>query len=174
MGVEVKTYGREVKALVASIVEEEVDRTAQLVLRDGRRECPIESTESVNRRKSSRKVQRYGARRGALRKSGRVVKFRKNGVFGAYVKFGGIVVNGVDTYYGAFVELGTPGTTFQGQKGYWGHTVAKYADTTRRGKRGRRIVAKGQRVAVEAKSFLRPANKRQKGPHLQRMKARLG
>jgi len=155
MGVEVRTYGREVKRLVASIAVEEVDRTANLVLREARRDCPIESVESVIRRRSSGRARRYGAARGAARRSGRIVRFRKNGVYGAYVKFGGVVVNGVDTYYLPFVELGTPGTTFRSKKGYWGHKGIK------------------TRVAIQAKPFLRTANKRQKSKHLQRMKARL-
>ena len=159
MGVEVKTYGREIKALIASIVEDEVNRTTNLILRDARRTCPIETIESVSNRKTGNKAKQYGAKRGSLRKSGRIVKWHRNGVYGAYVKFGGVVVNGVDTYYGMFVELGTPGTVFQSkksQKGYWGHKKVKV------------------RVAVKAKSFLRPAHKRQKRKHIQRMQARLG
>lgn len=125
---------------VMEVCENAVYDGAEFVLKRAERDCPVESIESVVARSKSDKVKRYGAKSGALKKSGRVVKFRKHGVVGAYVQFGGITVDGVDTYYGPFVELGTPGTVFRAKKGYFGHKP-------------------GTRVAVEAKAFLRPSLK---------------
>lgn len=114
---------------------------AEQVLKDAEANCPVESAESYNKRKAGPKAKQYGAKIGVLKKSGRIVKFRKKSAVGAYVKFGGTVVDGVDTYYGRFVELGTPGTSFKTKKGYWGHEGQ-------------------QRVAVKAKPFIRPSLKK--------------
>lgn len=128
---------------VMDVCEDAVWEGAETVLKKAHRDCPVESVESVERRSKSAKVKRYGANPGALKESGRIVKFMKHGVIGAYIKFGGIKVDGVDTYYGPFVELGTPGTSFRTEKGYWGHKA-------------------GPRFEVEAKPFLRPALKSSK------------
>lgn len=125
---------------VMEVCESAVFDGAKKVKRRAEDKCPVESVESVQARSTSEKVKQYGAAAGALKKSGRIVKFRKKGIVGAYVQFGGITVDGVDTYYGPFVELGTPGTTFKTPKGYFGHKA-------------------GQRVSVEASPFLRPGLK---------------
>lgn len=125
---------------VQDICEDAVWGGAERILKKAQASCPVETDDSVASRSGSDKVKRYGASSGALRKSGRIAKFKKSGVVGAYVLFGGITVDGVDIYYAPFVELGTPGTTFQSKKGYFGHKVSA-------------------RVAVEAKPFLRPSLK---------------
>lgn len=125
---------------VVDVLENAVYDGAKNVLKKAQIRCPVESIESVTQRSGSAKTRMYGASSGALKRSGRITRFKKRGVVGAYVSFGGITVDGVDTYYGPFVELGTPGTKFNSKKGYWGHP-AKY------------------RVAVEARPFLRPSLK---------------
>jgi len=125
---------------VMEVCENAVYAGAEIVLKKAKSRCPVETVESVNRRSGSEKVKNYGAAYEALKKSGRITKFTKQGIVGAYVKFGGITVDGVDTYYGPFVELGTPGTKFRKGKGYYGHKLH-------------------QRVAVKARPFLRPSLK---------------
>jgi hypothetical protein len=125
---------------VMDVCENAVYDGAETVLKKAAARCPVETVESVERRSGSEKVKKYGAGSGALKASGRITKFKKQGVVGAYVTFGGMVVNGVDTYYGPFVELGTPGTKFHNGRGYYGHKLE-------------------HRVAVKARPFLRPALK---------------
>ena len=132
-----------VRGVVMDVVENAVYEGAETVLKKAQAKCPVESVESISQRSGSKKANRYGAASGALKKSGRIIKFKKMGVIGAYVTFGGTNTDGVDTYYGPFVELGTPGTQFKKGKGYWGHKVP-------------------YRVSVEAKPFLRPSLKSSK------------
>jgi hypothetical protein len=96
---------------------------ARKVLADAKRFCPVEKPTvefiggSVVGVKDSRS---WGDKswqkrvRGALRDSGRITSFDQGGVVGSYAKFGGrgFISKGVDTYYAAFVELGTPGHVF--------------------------------------------------------------
>lgn len=173
--VKIEWYGEEIKKAVLDACEEAVNEAAELVLKKAQALCPVETMESVARRtgkvatdsmgrkildSSGRlisgnvRVSKYGAASGALKKSGRIVRFRKKGVVGAYVQFGGIKVDRVDTYYGAFVELGTPGTKFRTKTGYWGKKAK-------------------QRVSVLAKPFLRPALKSSRAKIRNLFKAKL-
>lgn len=90
---------------------------ASIVLKDAKRNCPEGDS-------------------GALKESGRIQSWDKGNAVGAYVVFGGQghIVNGVDTFYAPFVELGTPGTVFKNGK-----------------KKGR------ARVAIAAQPFIRTA-----------------
>lgn len=83
-----------------------VRRGAKLVLADAKAGCPVEKVGRKGRGIKKRVP-------GSLRDSGRIVEWKKDDAVGVYVQFGGRgwIINGVDTYYGIFVALGTPGTT---------------------------------------------------------------
>ncbi len=125
--------------------EAAIKEGAEVVLKKAKALCPVESEQSIRNRRTSNKVKAYGAKSGSLRKSGRITVFRKADVVGAYIKFGGIVVDGVDTYYAPWIELGTPGTEFKGKRGYFGREL--------------KLDSEKSRVPVEAKPFMRPALK---------------
>jgi hypothetical protein len=183
--VKIEWRGEEVKNAVLDACEEVVNDAAELVLKKAQDRCPVETVESVARRTGKNgtgnyRVRNYGAASGSLKKSGRIARFRKKGVVGAYITFGGKEVAGVDTYYGPFVELGTPGTTFQTKTGYWGHKIGEYYEGMikkgkRKGSAYKRLLRKGGvRVAVEAKPFLRPSLKSSRARIRNSFKTRLG
>lgn len=108
-------HGRELIAEIEDICEDAVNAGAEKIARDARRLVPVDT--------------------GGLKKSIRVKSWKKPGVFGAYVKSG---EKGKEHIAG-FVELGTPGTTFE----------RKY----RRGQK---------RTPIKASPYMRPALKKNK------------
>ncbi|MCP4553086.1 MAG: hypothetical protein GY834_13855 [Bacteroidetes bacterium] len=131
MEVKFKDFSEDVKREIQTVVAIAVFNTADAVLKTAKATCPVEkySNKAKNRFK-----QFQNRKPGSLKNSGRIVKWKNADALGAYVKFGGrgYMVNGIDTYYAPFVELGTPGTI------------------TRYGKK---------RTAIKAKSFLRDSLK---------------
>ena len=123
----VRWYGPEIERLVDGALEVKTTGSAKRVLAEAKRNCPVGD-------------------KGALKESGRIVVFTKDGVVGAYVKFGGqgYMSKGKDTYYGPFVELGTPGTVIRSGKGIG-----------------------GKREPVKATPFLRDALKKEKRNYYQ-------
>jgi HK97 gp10 family phage protein len=124
----------EVQRVVDMTCEAAVNEGAEAVLKDAKALCPIE--------KNGRSGEGWKVRvPGALRDSGRIVKFKNSSGVGAYVKFGGegYMSKGVDTYYAAFVELGTPGEIYKAKS-----------------KKGQ------EREPIEAKPFIRPALRKNK------------
>lgn len=106
MPVKFQWFGEDVKKTIGDNTEQQVNDVADNILKDAEKNAPVEISTTNKKR-----------RPGSLKKSGRVVKFKKYGIFGAYIKFGGIIVNGVKVFYAAFVDLGTPGTyTETGEK----------------------------------------------------------
>jgi len=91
-----------------------VEEGAKQVLADAKRGCPEKT--------------------GELEATGEIVSFKRKYAVGSYVKFGS-----KEAYYAPFVELGTPGTTFQ-TKG----------------------MKDKERKPVDAKPFMRPALRKNK------------
>ena len=120
---------------VEQVLEAEVSDGAQVILKDAQARC-----------------RRITKGQGNLEKSGRVVRWKKSGTFGAYIKFGGTkyMVNGVDTFYAHFVELGTPGTTYKVKR-----------------------LKGAKRTPVKAYPFLRPALRAYRRKYRARLKAAL-
>jgi hypothetical protein len=125
--------GKRAERIIDNAIELAVDHGAELVLKDAVRLAP---TGSESRSGSGSKKRTPGS----LKKSGRIESFKKKDAVGAYVKFGGVDVNGVKVFYAPFVELGTPGTTAR-----IGGGKTK------------------ERTPIVAQPFLRPALKRNKG-----------
>ncbi len=108
-------HGKELIAEIEDICEDAVNAGAEKIAKDARRLVPVDT--------------------GGLKKSIRVKKFKKPGVFGAYIKAG---EKGKEMVAG-FVELGTPGEVFRAKS------------------------KKGQpRAPIKAKSYMRPALKKNK------------
>ncbi len=134
MPVNFQWFGEGVKREVQTVVAEAVNSSADDILKDAKKNCPVEKYKST----AKSDYRQYQSRNpGSLKKSGRIVRWRKKNVVGAFIRFGGrgFMVNGIDTYYAPFVELGTPGTM------------------TRMG---------DKRVAIKATPFLRNALKKNK------------
>lgn len=86
-----------------------IDGVADDVLKAAKDICPVGTIERSASGKSALQGKNWSARKpGSLKKSGRVHRFKNSGGIGAYIKFGGIVVDGIDTYYGAIVEAKKP------------------------------------------------------------------
>ena len=116
---------RDIGKITAKVTKE----GAKKVMRDARRYCPVEKTG---------KADKWGNRPGSLRASIRIQKSKFKG--GGYLVVAGGKGSWGDPFYAPFVELGTPGTTYQ----------------TRAPKRS------GARLAVQAHPFIRKALARNK------------
>ena len=82
-----------------------IDGAAEDVLETAVQLCPVGTVTREASGKSALYGKTWSARKpGSLKKSGRVYKFKNSDGIGAYIKFGGVVVDGIDTYYGQIVE----------------------------------------------------------------------
>ena len=97
-------YMKAVDAGLADVIENVADdvlETATQLCPVGKIERAASGTAAGGKTWSARKP-------GSLKKSGRKYGFKNENGIGAYIKFGGIVVDGIDTYYGQIVEAKKP------------------------------------------------------------------
>ena len=109
--------GDELKRLTREKAFTACKSAAHAVLAEAKRTCPVEQAPAHSFGSGAKSWQRRVP--GSLRASGRINTFDQGGAVGAYVVFGSnhgrYLVNGIDTYYAPFVELGTPGHIFYGK-----------------------------------------------------------
>lgn len=103
--VEIKWDSKAFMDAVDAGAENVVSQTAKEILEYATSICPVGKVERAPSGKSAQFGKTWSARRpGSLKQSGRIYEFKNQGGIGAYIRFGGIIVDGIDTYYSQIVE----------------------------------------------------------------------